>query len=176
MLTFPNVKLFDDLAVMVGLGNVKEKFLLSLGVRKTIELGVVFDRLLALDTKSPKKDTGNKPQWSHVDLIQYLASVRDDIPAADVQKLKNTPICPRHMKGEKEAESPKRYKVSELFEPRPELRDLGLSRLVLAWSISKQQSRRQIPCCAGSSYCSSASRTHRDHGECWDEGRPGLAR
>lgn len=114
---FSNVKLFDDLATLKGLSNVKEKFLVSLGVRKTVELGVVFERLLAKDSAG-----------SHVELIQYLASVRDDIPTSDMQKLKNTPICPRQGKG---ADSAERYKVADLFEPRPELRDLGLP--CLAW-------------------------------------------
>lgn len=128
---FPNVKLFDDLATIKGLGNVKDKFLVALGVRKTVELGVVFDRLLSLDSKSAKPESAGKPQWSHVDLIHYLASVRDDIPGSDIAKLRTTPICPRHVKGKEDADSTKRYKVSELFEPRPDLRDLGLP--VLAW-------------------------------------------
>ena len=124
---FPNVKLFDDLPIITGLQTVKDKFLVALGVRKTIELGVVFDRLLALDGKGATKD---KPQWSHMDLIHYLASVRDDIPREDYKKLQNTPICPKFVKGE-EVDATKRYKVSELYEPRPELRDLGLP--ILSW-------------------------------------------
>ena len=124
---FPNVKLFDDLPTITGLQTVKDKFLLALGVRKTIELGVVFDRLLALDGKNTTED---KPQWSHVDLIQYLASVRDDIPREDYKRLQNTPICPKFVKGE-EQDTTKKYKVSELYEPRPELRDLGMP--VLSW-------------------------------------------
>ncbi|KIX09887.1 uncharacterized protein Z518_00968 [Rhinocladiella mackenziei CBS 650.93] len=128
---FPHVKLFDDLATIKGLANVKDKFLVALGVRKTVELGVVFERLLDLDSKATQTAGSSKPQWSHVDLIHYLASVREDIPGADVQKLRSTPICPRQTKGQDESDSPRRYKVGELFEPRPELRDLGLP--VLAW-------------------------------------------
>ncbi|KPI41695.1 uncharacterized protein AB675_9379 [Cyphellophora attinorum] len=125
---FPNVKLFDDLPTIQGLGATKDKFLVALGVRKTVELGVVFDRLLALDGKGSKDQ---KPKWSHVDLIQYLASVRDDIPGQDIQRLRNTPLCIRTVKGQ-ELQDNKRYKVSELFEPRPELRELGLP--VLQWN------------------------------------------
>jgi len=117
---FPNVKLFDDLATIKGLGNVKDKFLIAIGVRKTVELGMVFERLLSKDSRG-----------SHVDLIQYLASVREDIPGADLQKLRNTPICPRQIKGKEEENSTKLYKVGELFEPRPELRDLSLP--CLSW-------------------------------------------
>lgn len=128
---FPNVKLFDDLSTIEGLGNVKDKFLVALGVRKTVELGVVFDRLLALDSSSSKPADNAKPQWSHVDLIKYLASVQQDIPPSDIQKLRTTPICPRVVKGEENTDSSKRYRVGELFEPRPDLRDLRLP--VLAW-------------------------------------------
>ncbi|RMZ80521.1 hypothetical protein DV737_g2924, partial [Chaetothyriales sp. CBS 132003] len=129
---FPTVKLFDDLPTIKGLANVKERFLVALGVRKTVELGVVFDRLLASD--SPKAEAHNatsRPQWSHVDLINYLASVLEDIPHQDVERLRNTAICPRFVKGHDETEGARRYKVSDLFEPRPELRDLGLP--VLSW-------------------------------------------
>lgn len=122
---FPNVKLFDDLPTITGLQTVRDKFLVALGVRKTIELGVVFDRLL-----NRQSVTKEEPQWSHLDLIHYLASVRDDIPREDYKRLQNTPICPKFVKGE-EADGSQRYKVSELFEPRPELRELGLP--LLSW-------------------------------------------
>ncbi|RMZ90744.1 hypothetical protein DV736_g2020, partial [Chaetothyriales sp. CBS 134916] len=129
---FPAVKLFDDLPTIKSLPNVKDKFLVALGVRKTVELGVVFDRLLASDsTKVDGHDATSRPQWSHVDLIHYLASVRDDVPRQDIERLQNTPICPRLVKGHDETEGARRYKVSELFEPRPELRDLGLP--ILSW-------------------------------------------
>lgn len=125
---FPNVKLFDDLPTITGIGSVKDKVLVALGVRKTVELGVVFDRLL---TARKQSEDGSKSTASHVALIQYLTSVRDDIPGADMQRLRNTPICPKADKEEPSGESQKRYKVSELFEPRPQLQNLGLP--VLAW-------------------------------------------
>jgi hypothetical protein len=121
---FPSVRLFDDLPVITGLNGVKDKILLALGVRKTVELGVVFDRLLGEKTSA---GTNNKPRWSHVDLISYLASVREDIPTTDMQRLKTTPICPKELKNDPQDQSNKRYKVSELFEPNQALRELGLS-------------------------------------------------
>lgn len=125
---FPSVKLFDDLPVITGLNGVKDKILLALGVRKTVELGVVFDRLL---TDKPSMIGDGKARWSHVDLITYLASVRDDIPAADIQRLKSTPICTKDVKNDPQCQLDKRYKVSELFEPRPALRELGLP--LISW-------------------------------------------
>ena len=128
---FPNVKLFDDLPIVTGLQAVKDKVLSALGVRKTIELGVVFDRLLSPDKKSVETESGAQTKWSHMDLIHYLASVREDIPRQDIQRLQNTPICPRLIEGLEEPDPARKFKVSELFEPRPDLRHLGLP--VLSW-------------------------------------------
>ncbi|KAF1990604.1 hypothetical protein K402DRAFT_450949 [Aulographum hederae CBS 113979] len=121
---FPSVKLFDDLPTTVGLATVKEKFLVALGIRKTIELTVVFDRLMA----QPKKGgEAAQPKWSFVDLVRYLVSVRDDIPAKDIQRLTSTAICPKEIEPGKA--STELYKVSDLYEPEDELRRLGLPLL-----------------------------------------------
>jgi hypothetical protein len=116
---FTNVKLFSDLPIIHGLRNVKDKLLAALGVRKTVELRLVFERLM-----SDQSTTGEK--WSHVDLIKYLTSVRDDIPAEDVRRLCNAEMC----KAEPST-STKLYKVSELYEPLDTLRTLTLP--VLYW-------------------------------------------
>jgi len=126
---FPNVKLFDDLPTITGFHGVKDKILTAFGVRKTVELGVVFERLLKPTSKD--KEAGSGSPGRHVALIQYLSSVRDDVPSADMQRLRNTPICPKEDRTSETRESEERYKVSELFEPRPQLRDLGLP--VIAW-------------------------------------------
>lgn len=63
-------------------------------------------------------------KWSHVDLIKYLASVQNDIPATDIKRLRTMRICP----AETEALQPsaERYQASELFEPDQALRRLKL--------------------------------------------------
>ena len=63
-------------------------------------------------------------KWNHVDLIRYLASVQNDIPGADIKRLRSMKICP----AETEALQPsaERYQVSELFEPDQALRQLKL--------------------------------------------------
>lgn len=122
---FASVRLFDDLPVVHGLHGVKEKFLVALGVRKTVELGVIFDRLIntpeAVDAKGPPAR-----RWNHVDLIRYLTSVREDIPANDIQRLKNTSICT----AENDTRGT-RYKIAELYEPKDSLRALGLP--IIEW-------------------------------------------
>ena len=121
---FSSVKLFDDLPVVTDLRSVKDKFLAALGVRKTIDIGVVFDRLMNPVSEANTQIPASSAKWNHVDLIRYLTSVRADIPADDIKRLRNSKICPA------EIESPhpqqERYLVSELFEPDPALRRLGL--------------------------------------------------
>jgi hypothetical protein len=127
---FATVKLFDDLPTVTGLQGVKEKILAALGVRKTVELDTILQRLLrAPEANGDEKATA---KWSHVDLIKYLASVRDDIPTEDLKKLRNTPICPAEAGPagqEATVGTTKRYKISELFEPKQSLRALGLPNL-----------------------------------------------
>lgn len=127
---FASVRLFDDLPVVHGLNGVKEKLLVSLGVRKTVELGVIFDRLIN-NTESGDAKSAPARKWNHVDLIRYLTSVREDIPANDIQRLKNTSICTAEDRKDVKATSGSRYKISELYEPKDSLRALGLP--VIEW-------------------------------------------
>lgn len=125
---FSSVKLFEDLPTITGLQGVKEKFLSSLGVRKTVELNVVFDRLMAKNSGGPVAEG----KWSHVDLIKYLVSVKDDIPQEDLKRLRDTPICPAETKSSDQINKGKLYRLSELFEPSEEVRRLGLP--ILQWT------------------------------------------
>ncbi|KAK4191359.1 hypothetical protein QBC35DRAFT_11290 [Podospora australis] len=124
---FPFVRLFDDLPTLEGCAHLRDKFLTALKVRKTVDLETIFTRLL-----SPSGD--GHARWSHMELIKYLTSVRDDIPADDMKKLRDTPFCPAEAgppgKGAATAEK-KLYRMSELFEPKDSLRALGLP--VLQW-------------------------------------------
>ena len=124
---FPNVKLFDDLPNVSGLHAVKDKFLAALGVRKTIDLSVIFERLFETTPKSDHRIPNSSSKWSHVDLIKYLASVRADIPVTDIARLKSTKICPAE-DGALQA-TQDHHLVSELFEPSPALRKLHLKTL-----------------------------------------------
>ncbi|KAF2154559.1 hypothetical protein K461DRAFT_275672 [Myriangium duriaei CBS 260.36] len=118
---FSSVRLFDDLPTIQGLQGVKEKFLAAIGVRKTVELSVVFERLMS------KAEGSQETKWSHVDLIKYLVSVRDDIPPADIEKLRKTPICPSE--DSSGGKTSGLHRVTDLYEPKAPLRDLGLPLL-----------------------------------------------
>ena len=123
---FPSVNLFDDLPV-VNLHSVKEKILLAFGVRKTVDLELIFQRLLAPPDYSTDASS-SRPTWNHVDLIKYFTKIRSDIPETDVKRLRNTPICPAESKDPTKATN-QLYLVSELFEPNDTLRSLGLKLL-----------------------------------------------
>jgi hypothetical protein len=125
---FPSVKLFDDLPVIQGCEKVKEKFLVAVGVRKTVDLETIFTRL------ANDSGDGSQKRWMHMELIKYLASVQNDIPSDDFKKLREARFCPAEA-GPKGMESTKAsttlHKVSELFEPREPIRALGLP--ILQW-------------------------------------------
>ncbi|KAK3328503.1 hypothetical protein B0T19DRAFT_356769 [Cercophora scortea] len=127
---FQSVKLFDDLPTIEGCSHLKEKFLTAIGVRKTVDLETIFTRLL----NPPAGGIAGHQKWSHVQLIKYLASVKDDIPAADMKKLTESKLCPAES-GPAGMEPTKGttqlYKVSELFEPKDALRTLRLP--ILQW-------------------------------------------
>lgn len=129
---FPSVKLFDDLPIVTGCHGVKEKFLAAIGVRKTVDLETIFNRLLSPTPDA--KDGEISSHKRHMEVIKYLASVKDDIPPEELRKLKNSQICPAEAgpPGKENTMGTARlYRVSELFEPKDSLRSLGLP--VLQW-------------------------------------------
>nr|POF17647.1 hypothetical protein CFP56_13061 [Quercus suber] len=122
---FTSVKLFEDLPTITGLQGTKEKFLAALGVRKTVELNVVFDRLMAKSITPTTDET----KWSHVELIKYLVSVKDDIPKDELQRLRNTPICTAVIGSAGQANTSQLYRLSDLYEPDEAIAKLGLPLL-----------------------------------------------
>ncbi|KAG5518644.1 hypothetical protein PMAC_002613 [Pneumocystis sp. 'macacae'] len=111
---FHTVTLFSDLPVVEVIKNVKEDFLSDLG---TVEYQVILDRLI------------EGGEWSHIDLIYYLASSKDNIPISDFEKIKKTLIC------KIEGNSLQTYLVSELYEPNDTLRELTLP--IIEWPKNK---------------------------------------
>ncbi|KAG0309556.1 hypothetical protein BGZ98_001297 [Dissophora globulifera] len=80
---FKTVTLFPDLPVMIFNKQPLEKLLVSMGARKSVELQLVFDRLV------------NAGSWDHMQLVKYLASVRDTLSSGEMKRLKATSIFPR---------------------------------------------------------------------------------
>ncbi|KAI0442868.1 neutral zinc metallopeptidase [Xylaria telfairii] len=115
---FQSVTLFRDLPT-VYCDDLQENLLSDLGVRKTVCLEMIFERLFSSNSKEKRRQ-----KWSHMELIKYLASVQDNIPAGDIEKLKESPRFPAE--GEINL-----FKLSELFEPDDRLRTLKLP--ILQW-------------------------------------------
>ncbi|GAA5897454.1 hypothetical protein JCM8208_003276 [Rhodotorula glutinis] len=135
----PNVSLFEDLATTVlpsGApikGNM-DKLLLALGVRRHVELQLVFTRLLGAG------------DWSHVQLVRYLVTVQETLSPAEKDRLRQTRWLPRE--GEAKVEQPAgadakpktvRYRAADLYEPTEALRELGLP--LVDWTDSPSRWR-----------------------------------
>jgi hypothetical protein len=124
---FPTVKLFDDLPTVKAFTGSREKFLLALGVRKTIDLPVVFDRMRNRDAQQAEKVS-----WNHVDLIRYFASVIDEIPKNDWARLRETPFLPGEGASVKQGQL---FKASDLFAPDQAIVSLGLVQIKLPFEF-----------------------------------------
>ena len=124
---FANVSLFSDLPIVAFpaaqvKGNL-EKVLIALGVRRHVELQMIFNRLIAAG------------DWSHVDLVSYLASNKESLSTIERERLTKTAMFPKQGEVGPLDSSGKpriiRYRASELYEPIQPLRALKLP--VLDW-------------------------------------------
>lgn len=120
---FPTVKLFDDLPTVKAFPGSKEKFLVALGVRKTVELSVVFDRM---------RNQESGTSWNHVDLIRYFASVLDEMPKKDLDRLKATPFLPGEGSPVQQGQL---FKASELYAPDQAILSMGLVQVKLPFEF-----------------------------------------
>lgn len=125
---FPTVKLFDDLPTVKAFPGSKDKFLAALGVRKTVELPVVFDRMRNQDSGAQ----AGKVPWNHVDLIRYFASVMDEMPKKDLDRLIDTAFLP----GEgAPVQHGQLFKASDLFAPDQAILSMGLVQVRLPFEF-----------------------------------------
>ncbi|KAN0064579.1 hypothetical protein ACQY0O_002207 [Thecaphora frezii] len=125
---FANVSLFSDLPIVAFpsatvKGNL-EKVLIALGVRRHVELQMIFNRLVAAG------------DWSHVDLVGYLSANKETLSSLEKDRLKKTSIFPKEGEvGELGGDSKPpivRYRASQLYEPNEALKALKLP--VLDWT------------------------------------------
>ncbi|OBZ84104.1 hypothetical protein A0J61_07846 [Choanephora cucurbitarum] len=94
---FPSVNLFDDLPIIdfAHARNINDNFLSLLGIRRHVELQMVFDRLIS------------DGSWSHVELIKYLTSVQSTLSDTEIRRLHGTAIFT------KEGEAPRSREISK---------------------------------------------------------------
>ncbi|KAF2118693.1 hypothetical protein BDV96DRAFT_568338 [Lophiotrema nucula] len=134
---FATVKLFEDLPTVKQFPGSKEKFLVALGVRKTVELSFVFDRMRNQDVAQQSE----KAPWNHVDLIRYFASVIDEIPKKDLDRLRQTPFLPGEGRLVKTGQL---FKAQDLYAPDQAILSLGLPQLKLPFEYRAQSREAQL--------------------------------
>ncbi|PWN41182.1 hypothetical protein IE81DRAFT_367653 [Ceraceosorus guamensis] len=115
----PQVVLFPDLPTVAlpstpVKGNT-EKLLQALGVRRHVQLQLVFDRLVGAGA------------WDVTQLLAYLATNRDSLSKLELDRLRKTPMF-REAPKKGETQGPRRT-ASQLYEPLEELIALGLPTL-----------------------------------------------
>lgn len=124
---FANVSLFEDLPILAFpstqvKGNL-ERVLAALGVRRHVELQMIFDRLVA---------AGN---WDVTQLVSYLAANKDTLTKLELERLTKTAMFPKAGEVGPPGKDGKpriiRYRASQLYEPIDSLRALNLP--VLDW-------------------------------------------
>lgn len=127
---FPGAHIFPDLPVIQFSSNATikgqlEKVLTSLGVRKHVDLQLVFTRMIK---------TGD---WTVPQLVKYLTSVRDTLSQEEMKRLQHTAAFFQEVPaGSDQAIASslkgKRWRLKDLYEPTEAMRELGLP--VLEWT------------------------------------------
>jgi hypothetical protein len=125
---FPSVKLFDDLPTVKAFPGSKEKFLIALGVRKTVDLPMVFERMQGYGSNSQP----GKVAWNHIDLIRYFASVMDEMPKKDLDRLRETAFLPGEGKSVGHSQL---FKASDLYAPSQAILSMGLTQVKLPFEF-----------------------------------------
>ncbi|KAG2015943.1 hypothetical protein CC2G_009161 [Coprinopsis cinerea AmutBmut pab1-1] len=122
---FPNVNMFPDLPIVTfPSGNVVrgavEKLLQDLGLRKHVELQVIFTRMVKTN------------QWTIPELIKYLVSVESTLTEEEKKMLRATKAFAKEGETGTDPEGrPFRYCARDLYEPSETFRKLKLP--VLDW-------------------------------------------
>ncbi|CAB5200411.1 unnamed protein product [Rhizophagus irregularis] len=92
------------------------------GVHKVIKLKLILERLVSQE------------DCDYIQVIQYLASVSDDLTESDMNKLKNNPIWPReNLLGTQSNGKIQRFVANDLHIPSRLYRELGLP--IIDWKV-----------------------------------------
>ena len=149
---FQSAHVFSDLPVIsLPSGAVVkgplEKFLQTIGVRKHVELQIVFDRYAFRSLAVLSRNIADRiyrsmiktGDWTIADLIKYLVDVQSTLTVTEMDRLRMTAAFPRERRdGEKLPENgkPPRHRASDLYEPLDVFRDLKLP--VIDWGNQRK--------------------------------------
>ncbi|KAL5514880.1 hypothetical protein ACEPAG_2196 [Sanghuangporus baumii] len=125
---FPNAHVFPDLPVVTMpkgsqvKGNL-ERVLEALGVRKHVELQLVFDRMVK---------TGD---WTIADLIKYLVAVQSTLTQMEIERLRQTSAFNKEIPADQLDSQTvrKKFKAGDLYEPLDIFRQLKLP--IIDWGV-----------------------------------------
>jgi len=151
---FSSVNLFRDLPIVTmpsGLvvKGALEKVLQALGVRKHVELQIVFDRSASfLHSPSFEFDSQNlvirmikTGDWTTFDLVKYLVSIQSTMTSQEFERLRQTSAFPKEGAGKEQlatwpSRKVQRHKAMDLYEPVDIFRELGLP--IMDWSADNR--------------------------------------
>ncbi|RWA08173.1 hypothetical protein EKO27_g6931 [Xylaria grammica] len=113
---------FGGLPYVKKMTNVSERFLETLGVRRTVEMDIIVDRL---------RSAADQPEMLQT-YLSYLIRIPQPLPSTDLEKLGTACIWYAEGRDQKNGYiSARRYTLTELFEPSDELRELKVPILYL---------------------------------------------
>ncbi|KAI0252773.1 hypothetical protein BJV78DRAFT_1198868 [Lactifluus subvellereus] len=132
---FSSVNLFRDLPIVTMpsgavVKGALEKVLQSLGVRKHVELQIIFDRMIK---------TGD---WTISDLVKYLVSIQSTLSSQELERLRQTSAFTKDGAGKEQSalstpgRKVQRYKAMDLYEPVEIFRELGLP--IIDWGVDNR--------------------------------------
>ena len=143
---FPNVNMFRDLPIVtLPSEGALEEVLQSLGVRKHVELQIIFDRydlsLFELDSLNFVVRMIETGDWTTFTFVKYLVSIRSTLTVQEIRRLKEIPAFFVEGAGKEESTAwttPKvrRFRAKDLYEPTDFFRDLGLP--IIDWGANNQ--------------------------------------
>ncbi|KAH9951982.1 hypothetical protein B0H21DRAFT_817732 [Amylocystis lapponica] len=117
---FQSAHVFRDLPIVMfpsgtAVKGPLEKVLLVIGVRKHVDLQIVFNRMIK---------TGD---WTIAELTKYLVAVRSTLTDVEMERLRMTAAFPQEQSAEGGTKARiTRFKASDLYEPLDIFRQLGL--------------------------------------------------
>ncbi|KAI0083802.1 hypothetical protein BDY19DRAFT_975723 [Irpex rosettiformis] len=119
---FQNAHVFPDLPLVafpsgIAIKGSLEKTLQALGVRKHVDLQIVFNRMIK---------TGD---WSIADLTKYLVAVQSTLTKEEIERLRLTPAFLKEKTAQDTSSQngkPPRFTASDLYEPLDIFRELRL--------------------------------------------------
>ena len=144
---FPSVKLFRDLPIVTmpsgdTVEGGLEKVLQSLGVRKHVELQIIFERsdsnfpwVRLTNLNNRMIETGD---WTTYDLVKYLVSIQSTLTPEEIERLSQSSAFLEDSAREKQyaAGASQKVRVMDLYEPMEIYRELGLP--VIDWGVDNQ--------------------------------------